>query len=154
MKMGFIKQMISEVLWEELDYLIVDCPPGTGDEPLSVIQTLGDVTGAIIVTTPQKLAVVDVKKSVNFCKKLNTPILGVIENMSGFICPKCGDRFEIFKSGGGESMAKEMDVPFLGKIPLEANIVDAGDLGKPFVKHYANTQTAKDIDVIIEKIVK
>jgi Mrp family chromosome partitioning ATPase len=154
MKMGFIKQMIAEVLWEELDYLIVDCPPGTGDEPLSVIQTLGDVTGAIIVTTPQKLAVVDVKKSVNFCKKLNTPILGVIENMSGFICPKCGDRFEIFKSGGGEAMAKEMDVPFLGKIPLEANIVDAGDLGKPFVKHYANTPTAKDIDVIIEKIVK
>lgn len=154
MKMGFIKQMISEVLWDELDYLIVDCPPGTGDEPLSVIQTLGDVTGAIIVTTPQKLAVVDVKKSVNFCKKLNTPILGVIENMSGFICPKCGDRFEIFKSGGGESMAKEMDVPFLGKIPLEANIVDAGDLGKPFVEYYANTQTAKEIDVIIEKIVK
>lgn len=154
MKMGFIKQMISEVLWEELDYLIVDCPPGTGDEPLSIIQTLGDVTGAIIVTTPQKLAVVDVKKSINFCKKLNTPILGVIENMSGFICPKCGERVEIFKSGGGEAMAKEMDVPFLGKIPLEADIVAAGDLGKPFVKNYAETQTAKDINKIIEKITK
>jgi Mrp family chromosome partitioning ATPase len=154
MKMGFIKQMISEVLWEELDYLIVDCPPGTGDEPLSVIQTLGEVTGAIIVTTPQKLAVVDVKKSVNFCKKLNTPILGVIENMSGFICPKCGDRVEIFKSGGGETMAKEMDVPFLGKIPLSAEIVDAGDLGKPFVEYYANTQSAKNIEEIIKPIVE
>src|SRR5574344_3048726 len=154
MKMGFIKQTISDVLWEDLDYLIVDCPPGTGDEPLSVIQTLNNVTGAIIVTTPQKLAVVDVKKSVNFCKKLNTPIFGVIENMSVFIWPKFGDRVEIFKSGGGKTMATEMDVPFLGKIPLEASIVDAGDLGKPFVKHYANTQTAKDIDVIIEKIVK
>ena len=154
MKMGFIKQMISEVLWEELDYLIVDCPPGTGDEPLSVIQTLGDVTGAIIVTTPQKLAVVDVKKSVNFCKKLNTPILGVIENMSGFVCPKCGERVEIFKSGGGEIMAKEMEVPFLGKIPLSAEIVDAGDLGKPFVEHYANTQSAKNIEEIIKPIVE
>ena len=154
MKMGFIKQMISEVLWEELDYLIVDCPPGTGDEPLSVIQTLGNVTGAIIVTTPQKLAVVDVKKSVNFCKKLNTPILGVIENMSGFVCPKCGERVEIFKSGGGEIMAHEMNVPFLGKIPLSAEIVDAGDLGKPFVEYYANTQSAKNIEEIIKPIVE
>src|SRR5574344_535988 len=154
MKMGFIKQMISEVLWEELDYLIVDCPPGTGDEPLSIIQTLGDVTGAIIVTTPQKLAVVDVKKSVNFCKKLNTPILGVIENMSGFICPKCGDRFEIFKSGGGESMAKEMDVPFLGKIPLEADIVEAGDSGKPFMYFYSETLAGKIMEEIIGKIIR
>ncbi len=154
MKMGFIKQMISEVLWEDLDYLIVDCPPGTGDEPLSVIQTLGDVTGAIIVTTPQKLAVVDVKKSVNFCKKLNTPILGVIENMSGFICPKCGERVEIFKSGGGEAMAKEMDVPFLGKIPLEADIVEAGDAGKPFMYFYSETITGKIMEKIIEKITK
>ena len=154
MKMGFIKQMVSEVLWEQLDYLIVDCPPGTGDEPLSVIQTLGEVTGAIIVTTPQKLAVVDVKKSVNFCKKLNTPILGVIENMSGFVCPKCGDRVEIFKSGGGETMAHEMNVPFLGKIPIEASIVDAGDLGKPFVEYYANTESAKNIEEIIKPLIE
>jgi len=152
LKMSFIKQMLSEVVWEELDYLIVDCPPGTGDEPLSVIQTLGEVTGAIIVTTPQKLAVVDVKKSVNFCKNLNTPILGVIENMSGFICPKCNERVEIFKSGGGEEMAKEMDVPFLGKIPISIEIVDAGDLGKPFVEYYANTESAKNIEEIIRPI--
>lgn len=154
MKMGFIKQMIAEVLWEELDYLIVDCPPGTGDEPLSVIQTLGDVTGAIIVTTPQKLAVVDVKKSVNFCKKLNTPILGVIENMSGFVCPKCGERVEIFKSGGGEIMAKEMDIQFLGKIPLEADIVEAGDSGKPFMYFYSETVAGKIMEEIIGKIAK
>ncbi len=154
MKMKFIKQMISDVTWSDLDYLIVDCPPGTGDEPLSIIQTLGNVTGAIIVTTPQKLAVVDVKKSITFCKKLNTPILGVIENMSGFICPECGKKVEIFKSGGGEAMAKEMDVPFLGKIPLEANIVDAGDSGKPFVESYADSKSSKIVNEIIEKIVK
>ncbi|MDD3437302.1 MAG: Mrp/NBP35 family ATP-binding protein [Candidatus Gastranaerophilales bacterium] len=154
MKMKFIKQMIANVVWGDLDYLIVDCPPGTGDEPLSVIQTLGNVTGAIIVTTPQKLAIVDVKKSVNFCKKLTTPILGVIENMSGFVCPKCGERVEIFKSGGGETMAKEMDVPFLGKIPLEADIVEAGDTGKPFIYFYSQTQTSKIMEEVINKLVK
>ena len=153
MKMKFIKQMISDVTWGELDYLIVDCPPGTGDEPLSIIQTLNNVTGAIIVTTPQKLAVVDVKKSINFCKQLETPILGVIENMSGFICPKCGERVEIFKSGGGETMAKEMDVPFLGKIPLEADIVEAGDSGKPYIYFYSETETGKIMEKIIGEII-
>ena len=152
MKMKFIQQMLTDVIWGELEYLVVDCPPGTGDEPLSIIQTLGNVTGAIIVTTPQKLAVVDVKKSINFCKKLETPILGVIENMSGFVCPKCGDIVEIFKSGGGEKMSKEMGVPFLGKIPLEANIVDAGDNGKPFVEYYAESQSAKNIEEIIKPL--
>lgn len=153
MKIGFIKQMISEVAWDELDYLVVDCPPGTGDEPLSIIQTLGSVTGAIIVTTPQKLAVVDVKKSVNFCKKLNTPILGIIENMSGFVCTKCGEKIEIFKSGGGEQMANEMEVPFLGKIPIDLDIVNSDDEGKPFVEYYPNSTTAKDINAIINKII-
>ncbi|MDD3237023.1 MAG: Mrp/NBP35 family ATP-binding protein [Candidatus Gastranaerophilales bacterium] len=152
-KMGFIKEMMSEVEWGEIDYLIVDCPPGTGDEPLSVIQTLKNLTGALIVTTPQKLAIVDVKKSVNFCKKLNTPILGVIENMSGFVCTHCGEKVEIFKSGGGEKMAQEMDINFLGKIPLEADIVEADDNGEPFLEKYSKTQTANEMNKIIEKII-
>lgn len=151
-KAGVIKQFINDVDWGELDYLIVDCPPGTGDEPLSVIQLLEDVTGAVIVTTPQKLAIADVRKSVNFCEKVNVTVLGVIENMSGFVCPDCNKTVEIFKSGGGEKMAKDMNVPFLGKIPLDPNIVDAGDSGKPFLYFYSETPTAKIMEEIIRPI--
>lgn len=152
-KTGVIKQFIQDVEWGDLDYLIVDCPPGTGDEPLSVIQLLEDVTGAVIVTTPQKLAIADVRKSVNFCEKVNVPVLGVIENMSGFICPDCNKTVEIFKSGGGEIMAQDMNVPFLGKIPLDPNIVDAGDSGKPFLYFYSETQTAKIMEEIIKPLI-
>jgi len=152
-KVGFIQQLIRNVEWGELDYLIIDCPPGTGDEPLSIIQTLDTITGAVIVTTPQKLAITDVKKSVNFCKKLNVPVIGVIENMSGFICPDCNKTVEIFKSGGGQTMAQEMNVPFLGKIPLDPNIVEAGDSGKPFIYFYAETPTARTMENIIDSIV-
>jgi Mrp family chromosome partitioning ATPase len=151
-KAGVIKQFINDVDWGELDYLIVDCPPGTGDEPLSVIQLLEDVTGAVIVTTPQKLAIADVRKSVNFCEKVDVAVLGVIENMSGFVCPDCNKTVEIFKSGGGEKMAKDMNVPFLGKIPLDPNIVDAGDSGKPFLYFYSETPTAKIMEEIIRPI--
>lgn len=154
MKMSFIKQMLSDVLWGDLDYLIVDCPPGTGDEPLSVIQCLNDLTGCIVVTTPQKVAVVDVKKSINFCKQLNKPIIGIIENMSGFICPECNKYIEIFKTGGGEQMAKDMNVPFLGKIPMEVSIMEAGDSGIPFVEKYPESQTTKKMNEILDKIIK
>ncbi len=152
-KIGFIKQMLGQVEWGELDYLIVDCPPGTGDEPLSAIQLLENVTGAVIVTTPQKLAITDVRKSVNFCERLNVPVIGVIENMSGFVCPECNKTVDIFKSGGGERMAQDMNVPFLGKIPLDPNIVEAGDEGKPFVYFYSKTPTAKIMENIIQPIV-
>ncbi len=153
-KTGVIKQFIENVAWEELDYLVVDCPPGTGDEPLSVVQLLEDVTGAVIVTTPQKLAIADVRKSVNFCKKVNVPVLGVIENMSGFVCPECNKTVDIFKSGGGEKMAQDMNVPFLGKIPIDPKIVEAGDSGKPFIYFYGETPTAKIMEDIINQIVK
>jgi len=153
-KASFIKQMISDVFWGELDYLVVDCPPGTGDEPLSIIQLLEDVTGAVIVTTPQKLAISDVKKSVNFCKHLNVPVIGVIENMSGFICKECNKTVEIFKSGGGEKMAQEMNVPFLGKIPIDPDIVEAGDSGKPFVQFYSETKTAKILDNLVQPVIE
>jgi len=149
-KTGVIKQFIENVEWGELDYLIVDCPPGTGDEPLSAIQMLESVTGAVIVTTPQKLAISDVRKSVNFCEKLKVPVLGVIENMSGFVCPECNKTVDIFKSGGGEKMAEDMGVPFLGKIPIDPIIVEAGDSGKPFVYFYSKTPTA----IIMEDIIK
>lgn len=152
-KAGVIQQFVKDVEWGELDYLIVDCPPGTGDEPLSIIQLLEDVTGAVIVTTPQKLAIADVRKSINFCEKVNVPVIGVIENMSGFICPECNKTVEIFKAGGGEKMAQDMNVPFLGKIPIDPQIVDAGDSGKPFLFFYSKTPTAKIMEEIIKPVI-
>ena len=143
MKMNAIKQLLTEVNWGELDYLIIDFPPGTGDEPLSVAQLIPNSDGAIIVTTPQELSLNDVRKCINFCKQVNVPVLGVIENMSGLTCPHCGTVIDIFKKGGGETMAKQMKVPFLGSIPVEPMIVEASDSGKPFVYHYSKTEAAK-----------
>ncbi|HDP80927.1 MAG TPA: ATP-binding protein [Spirochaetes bacterium] len=133
LKYSAIKQFLKDVLWNELDYLIVDSPPGTGDEPLSVCQLMENPTGAIVVTTPQDVALSDVRKSITFCRKLNMPVLGVVENMSGFVCPHCGKQTDIFKSEGGRKMAAEMGVPFLGSIPMEARIVDSGDEGNPYL---------------------
>jgi len=151
-KHGFIKQLLSSVEWGDLDYLIVDCPPGTGDEPLSVIQLLEKADGAIIVTTPQDVALNDVRKSVTFCRQLKLPVIGVIENMSGFICPHCGESVDIFKSGGGRTMADEMNVPFLGKIPLDPAMVTAGDEGKPFVEHQASSLATKSFGGIVTTV--
>jgi len=154
MKHNIIKQFISEVDWGQLDYLVVDCPPGTGDEPLSVIQLIGSANGAVIVTTPQQLSIVDVKKCITFCRQLNLPVLGVIENMSGFICPKCGQKTDVFKSGGGEIMANEMHLPFLGRIPIDPQIVEACDSGRPFVYHYNQSQTAKAFEKVLNPILE
>ena len=128
-KMQLIKQFVSEVDWGNLDYLVVDCPPGTGDEPLSALHDLGKDAKVIIVTTPQGLVIDDVRRSISFCKKVGNEILGIVENMSGFKCPSCGDYHDLFGSGGGEKLAKEMGVPFLGHIPLNAQIMKAGDSG-------------------------
>ena len=154
MKYGVIKQFIGEVEWGNLDYLIVDSPPGTGDEPLAVAQLLGKVDGAVLVTTPQDLSTADVRRSVNFCRKLGVPVLGVVENMSGFICPHCGERTDIFKTGGGEAMANEMEVPFLGRIPIDPHIVEASDSGKPYVYHYSKSEAAKAFEEVIQPILK
>ena len=132
LKMGVIKQFVKDVNWGELDYLIVDSPPGTGDEPLSICQLIEDADGAVIVTTPQDVAVTDVRKCVSFCGKLSVPVLGVVENMSGFVCPHCGERTDLFKSGGGKEMAENMGVPFLGSVPLDPQVVASGDEGRPF----------------------
>lgn len=152
MKMGAIKQFLKDADWGELDYLVIDSPPGTGDEPLSVCQLIEDADGAVIVTTPQEVALADVRKSISFCRALKLPVLGVIENMSGFVCPKCGQVTDIFKTGGGERMAAEMGVPFLGRIPLDPGIGEACDAGAPYVHHYAQTETAKAFLRVVQPI--
>ena len=143
LKMGVIKQFIKDVNWGELDYLVVDSPPGTGDEPLSICQLVPDADGAVIVTTPQAVAIADVRKCITFCGKLNLPVLGVVENMSGFLCPHCGERTDLFGSGGGERMAGEMGVPFLGRVPLDPQVVASGDAGQPFAADPSAGPTAQ-----------
>jgi len=142
LKMGVIRQFLRDVEWGELDYLVVDSPPGTGDEPLSICQLMPEADGAVVVTTPQDVAVTDVRKCITFCRQLKMPVLGVVENMSGFVCPHCGKTTDLFKSGGGERMAADMGAPFLGRIPIDTAVVESGDAGRPVVTHYADTPSA------------
>jgi Mrp family chromosome partitioning ATPase len=153
MKMGVIKQFLKDVDWGELDFLVVDCPPGTGDEPLSAIQLIENIDGGLVVTTPQEVASADVRKSIAFCEKLETPVIGVIENMSGFCCPKCNEITHIFREGGGKKLAEEMNVKFLGSVPIDPAIAEAGDKGTPFVRAFANSQSAKAFAEIIQPII-
>jgi Mrp family chromosome partitioning ATPase len=153
MKMGVIKQFLKDVVWGDLDYLIIDSPPGTGDEPLSVCQLIGNLDGAVVVTTPQKVAAIDVRKSITFCRTMHVPVLGVVENMSGFVCPKCGEVTPVLCSGGGRQIATDMGVPFLGSIPLDPKIAEACDSGRAFVRHYAATPTAGVMRRIAEVII-
>ena len=143
MKFAMIKQFLKDVDWGKLDYLVVDSPPGTGDEPLTIAQLIPEADGAVVVTTPQKVAVADVRRCIGFCRQVQLPVLGVIENMSGLICPECGGKVELFKSGGGRQMAHEMDVPFLGSVPIDPLIVEASDDGKPYVRHFPDSPAAR-----------
>ena len=129
LKHQLIRQFLSEVQWGELDYLVVDSPPGTGDEPMSVAQTIPDAK-AVIVTTPQEISLADVRKSLNFCEKINMKVLGIVENMSGYACPHCGQDLPLFKRGGGEKTAQAANVPFLGALPFDPQVVEAADQGK------------------------
>ncbi|WP_319541849.1 Mrp/NBP35 family ATP-binding protein [uncultured Pseudodesulfovibrio sp.] len=149
-KMGLIKQFVEDVMWGDLDYLIVDCPPGTGDEPLSTLQTLGPTAMGVIVTTPQGVAVDDVRRSVSFVGEVGNRVLGIVENMSGFACPDCGAVHDIFKSGGGEALAKEAGVQFLGRIPLDPEVANSGDEGYPFLKVHRDTATGKAMEKVIQ----
>ncbi len=149
-KIGLIKQFVQDVVWGDLDFLVVDCPPGTGDEPLSALQTLGQEAQAVIVTTPQGVAVDDVRRSVSFCREVGNPVLGIVENMSGYACPHCGKVENIFNSGGGEALANEMGVPFLGRIPLDPEMVRAGDEGYVYVKVQHETATAEAVGRIVK----
>lgn len=139
MKNSIIKQFLKDVTWGELDYLIIDCPPGTGDEPLSVVQLLGKADGTIIVTTPQDVASIDVSKSIKFAEQVKIPVTGIVENMSGFVCPHCNEVSYIFKEGGGKKLAEEYRVPFLGAIPIDPALGEAGDSGKPYVAQFKDS---------------
>ena len=154
LKYGVIKQFLKDVVWGDLDFLIIDSPPGTGDEPLSVCQLIGTLDGAVVVTTPQRVAAVDVRKSITFCRHLHVPVIGVVENMSGFACPKCGEITQILRSGGGRSIAADMGVRFLGAIPMDPKIAEACDSGLAFVSHYAATTTAQIMQAIIQPVVE
>ncbi len=154
MKMGALRQFVADVKWGELDFLIVDLPPGTGDEPLTIAQLIPEADGAVIVTTPQDVALLDSRKSVTFAKALKLPVLGIIENMSGLICPHCGKEIDLFKKGGGEQAASEMGVPFLGRVPIDPSVVDSGDDGKPIVLAKRDSMATIAFEDIVDKLVK
>jgi predicted Fe-Mo cluster-binding NifX family protein/predicted RNA-binding Zn-ribbon protein involved in translation (DUF1610 family) len=151
MKHTVIRQLLGETAWGELDYLIIDAPPGTGDEPLSVCQLLPDADG-IVVTTPQDAATANVRRSITFCGQLSIRVLGVIENMSGFVCPKCGERTDVFKSGGGRRLAADAGVPFLGELPLDPAVVDSSDSGIPLVRRAAGSAAAGGFGRIVAAV--
>ncbi|EIW16436.1 MULTISPECIES: iron-sulfur cluster carrier protein MrpORP [Pelosinus] len=150
MKIGIIRQFLGDADWGSLDFLIIDSPPGTGDEPLTVAQTVIDCQ-AVIVTTPQEISLADVRKSIQFCQKVNMPILGLIENMSGFVCPSCNSLHAIFKSGGGEKLATAVNIPFLGRLPIDPSVVTAGDAGQSIDS--LNNPSKEKLQGIVEQII-
>jgi ATP-binding protein involved in chromosome partitioning len=154
MKMKAIQQFLSDVNWGPLDYLVVDLPPGTGDEALTIVQLAPNVRGAVIVTTPQDVAVMDAIKAAKFIEKIEVPVIGVIENMSGMICPHCGKTIDLFSRGGGKKAAEDLGVPFLGAIPLDPEIVKGGDEGRPFILHDTGSMTWKAVDAVMENLVR
>ncbi|AEF95728.1 Mrp/NBP35 family ATP-binding protein [Methanotorris igneus] len=151
---GAVRQFLSDVVWGELDYLLIDTPPGSGDVQLTILQSIPDIDGAIIVTTPEDVAVLDAKKSITMAKMLNVPILGIIENMSGFVCPHCNKVVDVFGKGGGEKAAKEFGAEFLGRIPLDVKAREASDKGIPMVllDCKASEEFKKIVNRITEKI--
>jgi ATP-binding protein involved in chromosome partitioning len=152
MKMSAIRQFIYDIEWGKLDYLIIDAPPGTGDEPMTVAQTIPDAY-ALVVTTPQEVSLLDVRKSIAFCRQAKIPILGLVENMSGMICPHCGKAVDIFKRGGGEKLAEELKVTFLGRIPVDPRVVITGDAGRPMVATYPNSHTAEAFEIVVRNAI-
>jgi ATP-binding protein involved in chromosome partitioning len=152
LKMGAIKQFLGEIEWGELDYLVIDSPPGTGDEPLSVCQLIPEADGAIIVTTPQDVALIDSRKTVRFSEALKIPVLGIVENMAGLKCPHCGESINLFKIGGGEKAAENMQITFLGRIPIEPEIVESCDNGSAYVYDHTDQEAAKSMQEIVKKV--
>ncbi len=152
-KSGMIRQFVSSVDWGELDFLIIDAPPGTGDEPLTVVQTIPEALG-VIVTTPQEVALADIRKSISFCKTVHLKTLGIVENMAGFKCPHCNEPIDLFSSGGGEKTAKAQGLTFLGSIPFDTDVVISGDSGVPIMLQDKETRFSKGFDKIVENIIK
>jgi len=156
-KNGLIKQFLKDVDWGELDFLIIDTPPGTSDEHLSITQYLSNssgIDGAVVITGPQEVSLIDVRKEINFCKKVHLPVIGVVENMSGFVCPKCKNTTQIFapSSGGAEKMAKDMEVPFLGSIPLDPRIARSCDEGKFFMSEHPDSVATERLNKVIDNV--
>ena len=151
MKFSAIRQFIGDVDWGDLDFLVIDSPPGTGDEPLTVAQIVADAK-AVIVTTPQEIALADVRKSINFCKTVKMEIFGLMENMSGLNCPHCGEMIDLFGSGGGERTAQQTGVRFLGKIPFDPNVVVCGDSGACYQKVHADTAVSRAYADVAQKL--
>ncbi|MBW9221580.1 ATP-binding protein [Methanothermococcus sp. SCGC AD-155-C09] len=149
---GALRQFLSDVVWGDLDYLLIDTPPGTGDIQITLLQSIPDIDGVVIVTTPEEVAILDAKKSIMMAKTTNTPILGIIENMGGFVCPHCGEVVDIFGKGGGERAANELNVDFLGRIPLDIKAREASDRGVPMVS--LDCTASEEFKKIVEKIIK
>ena len=150
-KLNAIRQFISDVSWGPLDYLLIDSPPGTGDEPLTVARMIPDAQ-AIVVTTPQEVSLADVRKSIHFLEKVNMSVAGLVENMSGFVCPHCGRPTDLFGRGGGKLLAEAMEIPFLGAVPLDPGVVPASDAGSPFVLENPESDFAKSINQIAARL--
>ncbi len=152
LKMRIIQQFLSDIVWGDLDFLFIDLPPGTGDEPLSVMQLIPDIDGVIIVTMPSEVSQAVVKKAITFSKQLGVPVIGIIENMSGFVCPECGATLDIFKTGGGKTIAEDLSVPYLGKIPIDPAVCVGSDSGTPFVAENTSSPAVKAFAEIVMKI--
>ena len=152
LKMRMIQQFLSDVMWGELDYLFVDLPPGTGDEPLSVLQLIPDMDGVVIVTMPSEVSQAVVKKAISFARQAGVPIIGIVENMSGFVCPDCGAKIDIFRTGGGKRIAEDLSVPYLGTIPIDPRICVESDEGVPFIAGKTKSAATKAFAEIVGKI--
>jgi ATP-binding protein involved in chromosome partitioning len=152
LKMTAIRQFLSDIVWGDLDVLLIDLPPGTGDEPLSVAQLLPEMDGVVIVTIPSEVSQIVVKKSAFFARQVGMPIIGIVENMSGFVCPKCGSKADIFQSGGGRKIAEELRIPFLGSIPIDQSVCQDADRGTPFILEHVDSPASKSFMEIVEKI--
>ena len=152
MKIGVIQQFLSQVDWGSLDWLIVDVPPGTGDEPLTVCQALPGALGAVVVTTPQRVAAADVSRSLAFCDSLAFPVAGIVENMAGFVCPHCGERVEVFGVGGAKALSEKYDAPVLGRIPLDPAVCASGDAGRPFALSQSSSPVSKAFAEVVSAL--
>lgn len=152
LKMRAIKQFLSDFKWGELDFLFIDAPPGTGDEPLSTMQLIPEMDGTIIVTIPSQVSEDVVKKAVIFSKQMKIPVIGIVENMSGFVCPNCGEKVNILGAGAGKRIAEELNVPFLGQIPMDPRICEEGDKGTSFLKEYPKSAATEAFTEIITKV--
>ncbi len=147
-----ISQFLGNVRWGELDMLVVDLPPGTGDEILSILQMIPDITGVVIVTTPQEVAVLDARRATQLVQKIGTPILGIIENMAEFICPSCGESHKLYGEGAAENAAREYGVDHLGRLPLDPRIIELSDRGTPFVTDNQESSSTTAFEALVEKI--